>query len=250
MNSYKLGMTWEGLQSMKYTTLLQSLKFLWIVLVSLLWVACTARQTISLQQAGLLNLVDAIPGIVVEVRYYGSNNFIGQPVDGYQAEKIYLSAQAVERLARVQNDLAGLGLGLKVYDGYRPQRAVDHFVRWAEDVEDTRMKQDYYPDVEKENLFNEGYIATRSGHSRGSTVDLTIVNLRDGIELDMGSPWDFFDPISWPDNDSITAQQRENRMLLRSVMTRHGFVPLSTEWWHFTLENEPFPDSYFDFEIR
>jgi len=201
---------------------------------------------------GFVYLDEAVPGIVVELRYYGSDNFVGGPVDGYGHPRTVLSAPAAKALAAVQKDLGRFGLGLKVFDAYRPQRAVDHFVHWAEDLDDRKTKAKYYPDVAKKNLFKEGYIAAKSSHSRGSTADLTIVYKdADGKmrELDMGSPFDFFSPISWPTSMAVTAQQRANRALLQSVMTAHGFAPYDQEWWHFTLRDEPYPDTYFDFPL-
>jgi len=202
--------------------------------------------------AGFVEIREAVPGVVVDLRYLGEDNFVGAAVDGYAADRCYVTTEAAEALGRVQHELAHLGLGLKVFDAYRPQRAVDHFVRWAEDLDDTRMKSRYYPDVAKAELFRDGYIAAKSGHSRGSTVDLTIVSLGTGapVELDMGTPWDFFGPRSWPTSLAVTPQQRANRMLLQSLMMKHGFRPLAEEWWHFTLENEPFPDTYFDFVVE
>jgi D-alanyl-D-alanine dipeptidase len=157
-------------------------------------------------------------------------------------------------LAELQAELEPFGLGLLVFDAYRPQRAVDHFVRWARDLDDTRCKQAFYPDVPKSELFEQGYIASRSGHSRGSTVDLTIVPLArpghdQGPALDMGGAFDLFSPLSWPTDASRTPQQRANRLLLRTLMIKHGFAPYSKEWWHFTLVDEPFPDTYFDFPL-
>lgn len=191
-----------------------------------------------------------IPGIVVEARYAGSRNFVGTAIDGYLAPKALLAEQALRALAAVQGDLAEFGLGLKVFDGYRPQRAVDHFVRWAQDLGATEMKAEFYPRVAKENLFSDGYIAARSGHSRGSTVDLTLIDLATGRELEMGTPWDFFDPSSWPSSAEPSAQARANRALLRGAMLARGFKPLETEWWHFTLVDEPFPDTYFDLPVE
>lgn len=191
-----------------------------------------------------------IPDLVVELRYLGSNNFLGRPVQGYQASVVYMSEPAARALQAVQAYLAPDGLGLKVFDAYRPQRAVDDFVRWAADGSDIVMKQQYYPSLNKDELFPQGYIAERSGHSRGSTVDLTLVRLADSQELDMGSPYDFFDPVSWPSDTSITAAQQVNRLKLREVMLAHGFRPLDTEWWHFTLEGEPYTDVYFDFPVQ
>ena len=197
-------------------------------------------------------LEDFLPSILTDLRYCSVNNFIGEPVDGYEAARAILSKAAAASLVKVQEELSLFGLGLKIFDAYRPQRAVDHFVRWAKKHDDNRMKPLYYPNIDKEQLIPDGYIIPRSSHSRGSTVDLTIITNSGGRvrELDMGSPFDFFDPISWPGNLGVTAQQRANRMLLSTVMGNHGFVPLAQEWWHFTLANEPFPDTYFDFPVR
>ena len=199
---------------------------------------------------GFVYLDQAIPDLVVDLRYVTGENFIGRPVDGYRHAHAILSDPAAAALAEVQAALRPYGLGLKVFDAYRPQRAVDHFVRWSEDPEDRSTKPDYYPDVAKQDLFAEGYIAARSGHSRGSTVDLAIV-FRDGTgsshELDMGSPFDFFGPISWPDSAQVSAQQRANRLLLQRLMTAFGFAPYAREWWHFTLRDEPYRETYFDF---
>lgn len=201
---------------------------------------------------GFVEIRDAVPGIQVELRYLTGDNFVGEPIDGYEAERCYITAEAARALARVQHELSHVGLSLKVFDAYRPQRAVDHFVRWAGDLDDTKMKARYYPDVEKAHLFRDGYIAARSGHSRGSTVDLTIVSMDSGEPepLDMGTPWDYFGPRSWPLSREVTPQQRANRMLLQSLMIKHGFRPLAEEWWHFTLEDEPYPKTYFDFVVR
>ena len=197
-----------------------------------------------------VELRELIPTLHVELRYFGENNFVGRVVDGYHAEKVFMTRQAATALANVQNELSAFGLGLKVFDAYRPQRAVNHFVRWAEDLEDRKMKPVFYPSVSKDILFDEGYISARSGHSRGSSIDLTLVDMGSGEELDMGTPWDFFDPSSWPSYQDLPAQVRANRSLLATVMTKHGFNAIRTEWWHFNLEDEPFPDTYFDFPIN
>ncbi|NDV25198.1 M15 family metallopeptidase [Desulfovibrio sp. JC010] len=191
-----------------------------------------------------------IPGAVYDVRYFGTDNFVGERIDGYHVPRIILSRDAAAALAGVQKDLAPFGLGLKIFDGYRPQDAVLHFVRWAKDLDDTRMKARYYPDVQKKNLFRDGYIAEKSGHSRGSTVDLTIIDLKTGQELDMGTGFDYFGPKSWPANKEMGIQVRANRALLRETMVRNGFRPLKEEWWHFTLQYEPYPDTYFNFPVK
>ena len=198
----------------------------------------------------LLDIAEAGSGIVVEARYAGADNFVGTPIDGYEAAKALLTPQALVALKQAQEALGEFGLGLKVFDAYRPQRAVDHFVRWASDLKATQMKSQFFPAVDKRKLFSEGYIAERSGHSRGSTVDLTVVDLASGAELDLGTPWDFFDLASWPSSQEPGAQARANRALLRQVMIAAGFRPLKTEWWHFSLENEPFPETYFDRPIQ
>lgn len=201
----------------------------------------------------MVHVDEAFPGIYVELRYYTDHNFIGDRIDGYTAPRCILTQEAAKALRGVQEDLGRFALGLKIYDAYRPQRAVDHFVRWAENLGDLRMKKEFYPNVDKENLFRDGYIAKRSSHSRGSTVDLTIVSLdarSPGAELDMGSAFDYFGPQSWTDNVEIDPGQRANRILLQEVMKKHGFKPYDKEWWHFTLANEPYPDTYFDFPIH
>jgi zinc D-Ala-D-Ala dipeptidase len=200
--------------------------------------------------AGFIDAAYVVEGLVVDMRYYGSNNFVGEPIDGYESPRCLLTHETAKALAEVQHYIAEYGYGLKVFDCYRPARAVAHFVRWAEDVDDTTMKDEVYPEIDKRDLFRLGYIAERSGHSRGSTVDVTLVTLEDGSEIDMGTPFDFFSTKSWPSDTTVADDQRANRMLLADAMTRHGFKPLQEEWWHFTLADEPYPDTYFDFPIR
>ncbi|HEX9079353.1 MAG TPA: M15 family metallopeptidase [Desulfuromonadaceae bacterium] len=191
-----------------------------------------------------------IPDIRTDLRYATTHNFVGDRIEGYRQPRCILTRKAALALRDVQDELRPFGLGLKVFDAYRPQRAVDHFVRWAHNLTDTRMKAEFYPGVEKAHLFRDDYIAARSGHSRGSTVDVTIVSLRGGTELDMGTGFDFFGPESWPACPAMTAQARANRLLLQGVMKRHGFRPYAREWWHFTLETEPFPTTYFDVPVE
>ncbi len=191
-----------------------------------------------------------IPTIKVELRYYGAQNFIGKPINGYNKEVAILSKQATVALKNVQDELREYNLSIKLFDAYRPQQAVNHFVHWAKDYDDTINKSIFYPNVKKQNLFKEGYIASKSGHTRGSTLDITLVDIMLGLELDMGSAWDFFGEISWVDNKTITTQQRANRMLLQTIMLKHGFRYYPKEWWHFTLKNEPFPETYFDFPVE
>lgn len=195
-----------------------------------------------------VDAASVIPGLVVDMRYYGTNNFVGARVDGYEAPVCVLTHQAATALAAVQRDLKPRGFGLKVFDCYRPARGVRHFVRWARDP-DTSTKAEFYPHVAKGNLFREGYIASRSGHSRGSTVDLTLVRLPGDQELDMGTPFDFLSPQSGQ-GGKVSADARANRKILADAMRARGFIPYDKEWWHFTLRNEPFPNSYFDFPVR
>lgn len=192
----------------------------------------------------------AVPGLAVEMRYFGTDNFVGRRIDGYRAPRCLLTRKAAAALAAVQRDLAARDLGLKVFDCYRPVRAVRDFVRWARDPADVARKEAFYPDIDKRHLFRDGYIAERSGHSRGSTVDLTVIRRADGTALDMGTPFDFFGPGSWPGSREVSAGQRANRDLLAAAMARAGFRPYEQEWWHFTLQNEPFPETYFDFPVQ
>lgn len=202
---------------------------------------------------GFVDVTTVVSQVSVELRYLGDDNFLGQPVDGYLAPRCILTREAATALQGVQADLLPYGLGVKVFDAYRPQRAVDHFVRWAKDLADTRMKSAYYPEVAKKDLFRLGYIAEKSGHSRGSTVDLTIVERTGphaGRELDMGTGFDLFSPASWPASRKVTELQKAHRLLLRTLMLKHGFAPYEQEWWHFTLTDEPYPDTYFDFPVE
>ena len=198
---------------------------------------------------GFVSVSDVIPDVLLDVRYYSTYNFVGERIDGYEAPLVLLTREAAEALALVNADLRRKGLRLVLYDGYRPQQAVDHFVRWAKS-EDESMRPMFYPDVDKADLFTRGFIARRSGHSRGSTIDLTLLDEKSGALLDMGGPFDFFGELSHPDSPAVTSQQHENRWLLREAMMARGFKPLSTEWWHFTLVDEPYPDTYFDFPVR
>jgi len=232
---------------------------------------------VPLPPSGFVDLAQIAPTIVVQMRYAGGQNFLGRPVRGYAAPHCWLSRPAAEALARVAQDLAGRALGLMVYDCYRPQRAVDDFVAWARSREDDgdAARRRHYPAVPKAELFHRGYIALRSGHTRGSTVDLTLIALSgaaadagavfqepddcrigngtpteaDG-SLEMGTAFDCFDERAHVDGAGISPEARHNRQLLRQAMLRRGFSPYAKEWWHFTLTAEPFPDRYFDFEVR
>lgn len=202
---------------------------------------------------GFVYVKDIIPDIKIELRYFKDNNFVGKRINGYTRPKCILSGRATEALKRVQEELKPFGFGLKIYDAYRPQQAVDHFVHWAKDMSDTDMKSTYYPDLKKADLIRKGYIAAKSSHTRGSTVDITIISTSketEERELDMGTCFDFFGPESRPSYPALTSSQRAHRMLLQVLMKKHGFEAYPYEWWHFTLKNEPYPETYFNFPIQ
>ncbi|OQX08674.1 MAG: peptidase M15 [Desulfobulbaceae bacterium A2] len=227
-----------------------------ILLVSMLCAPLPggAAQTVPAElPPGFVYLDTVVADVRQDLRYATAQNFIGEPIDGYHGSRVILTREAAAAVAGVQDDLRPFGLGLKVFDGYRPQRAVDHFVRWAADLNDTRMRAEYYPDVDKKDLFKEGYIAERSSHSRGSTVDLTLVALigdQAGEELDMGGSFDLFSPRSWPTSEGVSPPARAHRLLLHTLMVKHGFTPYAQEWWHFTLKAEPFADTFFNFPVQ
>ena len=195
-------------------------------------------------------LSDVVPDAILEIRYYSTYNFVGERIDGYEEPIAVLTEEAADALREVSDDLMEQGYRLKMYDAYRPTEAVENFVDWAKDTGDTRMKEYFYPELDKSVLFRQGYIGRRSGHSRGSTVDLTLFDMDTEKEVDMGGTFDYFGEISHPDYRGITQEQYDNRMILREAMTAHGFKPLATEWWHFTLRNEPYPDTYFTFPVN
>ena len=195
-------------------------------------------------------LSEAVPDVILEIRYYSTYNFVGDRIDGYEEPLAMLTTEAASALKEASDELAGMGYRLKIFDAYRPQAAVTNFMNWALDPDDTRMKEYFYPELEKDVLFPQGYIAEHSGHSRGSTVDLTLFDMNTEQEVDMGGTFDYFGELSHPDYTEITEEQYAMRMLLREVMVKHGFRPLEEEWWHFTLEDEPYPNTYFSFPIN
>ena len=207
------------------------------------------KNDVTMDPSGFVLLSDHVPNIIQEIRYYSTYNFIGERIDGYEEPCAILSIEAARALKAVSNELFVQGYRIKVFDAYRPACAVKQFVLWGIEDQDIRMKPYFYPDLQKQDLFAEGYIAKLSSHSRGSTVDLTLLDMKTGKEVDMGSPFDLFSEKSHPDYRGITDEQYENRMLLQHVMVRNGFVPIDCEWWHFTLKNEPYPDTYFEFPV-
>ena len=219
-------------------------------LLALLLLPLAPARAQELPPKGFVDAAAVIEGLAVDMRYFGDNNFVGTRIDGYERPRCLLTRQAADALAAIQRDLAGRGLALKMFDCYRPTRAVAHFIRWAQRIDDVKRKAEFYPDIDKRDLFRLGYIAARSGHSRGSTVDLTLIRRADGAELDMGTPYDFSGPQSWLADRRVSEEARKNRALLVGAMTRGGFRPYHKEWWHYTLANEPFPDTYFNFPVR
>ena len=204
---------------------------------------------VTKDSSNFILLADYIPSVVQEIRYYSSYNFIGDRIDGYEAPVALLTREAARALKYVSGEMFVKGYRLKIFDAYRPTTAVRHFILWGIEDTDIRMKPYFYPDLEKQELFAKGYIAKQSSHSRGSTVDLTLLDMTTGKEVDMGSPFDFFAEISHPDYKGITDEQFENRMFLQDAMKRAGFLPIDCEWWHFTLADEPYPDTYFQFPV-
>lgn len=207
--------------------------------------------TPEMDSSDFVLLTDVVPDAILEIRYYSTYNFVGDRIDGYEQPTALLTKEAAAALKKASDELKAKGYRLKIFDAYRPQKAVTHFMNWAKDIDDTRMKEYFYPELDKSVLFDQGYIDEKSGHSRGSTVDLTLFDMKTEKEVDMGGTFDYFGELSHPDyRDGITEEQYQNRMILREAMLNNGFKPLVEEWWHFTLENEPFPDTYFQFPVN
>lgn len=210
-------------------------------------------------EADFVLVTDVVPDAILEIRYYSTYNFIGDRIPGYEAPVAILTRQAADSLKAVSDDLLSQGYRLKIFDAYRPQCAVDYFMKWAKDTCDVRMKEYFYPELAKPILIPQGYIAEKSGHSRGSTIDLTLFDMKSEKEVDMGCTFDYFGEASHPDvlpgrevgsYRPITEEHYRNRMILREAMLRHGFEPYDCEWWHFTLKDEPYPDTYFTFPVN
>ena len=208
------------------------------------------KKALPTDASGFVLLSDFVPHIVQEIRYYSTYNFIGERIDGYEEPIALLTREAARALKAVSSEMIVQGYRLKIFDAYRPAAAVKQFILWGIEDTDVRMKPYFYPDLEKQELFARGYIAKQSSHSRGSTIDLTLLDMKTGKEVDMGGTFDWFGRESHPDYKDITKEQFANRMLLREIMLAHGFKPIAEEWWHFTLKNEPYPDTYFDFPVK
>ena len=207
------------------------------------------RKKVTMDSSGFVLLSDYVPGVVQEIRYFSTFNFIGDRIDGYEEPCAILTVEAARALKGVASEMNVMGYRLKIFDAYRPASAVRHFVFWGIEDQDLRMKPYFYPELKKQELFEKGYIAKLSSHSRGSTVDLTLLDMKSGKELDMGGPFDLFSEVSHPDYRGITDEQYGNRMILQRAMVRNGFEPLSCEWWHFRLMDEPYPNTYFEFPV-
>ncbi|MBQ9068656.1 MAG: M15 family metallopeptidase [Eggerthellaceae bacterium] len=203
----------------------------------------------TLDSSGFVLLADYVPSIVQEIRYHSTFNFVGERIDGYEEPIALLTLEAARALKTVSNEMIVRGYRLKVFDAYRPAVAVKRFIFWAIEDDDVRMRRYFYPNTDKADLFERGYIAKQSSHSRGSAIDLTLLDMETGKELDMGGPFDLFDEVSHPSFRGITDEQYANRMVLQESMVRNGFKPLDCEWWHFTLVDEPYPNTYFDFPV-
>lgn len=202
---------------------------------------------ISYDASDFVNLSEVIPDAILEIRYYTTFNFTGVRINGYKEPVALLTRQAAQALKNAADELREKGYLLKIYDAYRPASAEDHFYAWGQDLTDTKMKQYFYPNVDKSRVFELGYVAKRSSHPRGSCLDLSIFDMKTGRDVDMGTGFDFFDESSHPDYQGINSEQYANRMILRNAMMNNGFRPFRGEWWHFTLNDEPYPNTYFDF---
>ena len=239
-------------------------KTLLAAIAFLLFISCNRKENVDIQllpeedASQFVSITDVVPDAILEIRYFSSYNFIGERIPGYEQPIAMLTRQAADSLKAVSDDLLQKGYRLKIFDAYRPQCAVDFFMEWAADTTDVRMQDYFYPELDKSVLIPQGYIAEKSGHTRGSTIDLTLFDMKMEREVDMGCTFDYFGVASHPDvlpeqeigaYRPINQEQYDNRMILREAMLAHGFKPYDCEWWHFTLENEPFPDTYFTFPV-
>lgn len=239
----------ESVKVKNKNTLIVKWSIVFLVLLALLasWAIISGLNPLP---DGFVYITDMVPTAQLEIRYFSEDNFVGTVIDGYNAPKAILTTEASQALKQAADKLYQQGYYIKIFDAYRPQRAVDHFIRWASDLDDTKMKAKYYPELDKSVLFEQGYIAEKSGHSRGSVVDLTLVEITTIKELDMGSGFDFFGKISNHGTDLITEEQEKNRNILRDAMVEAGFEVYPEEWWHYKLKIEPYPDTYFNFPVK
>ena len=233
--------------------IINNVSFKFLIFVLFCFGACVAGCAITSSDKlpdGFVVVSDIMPDVIQDIKYFGEDNFIGKRVDCYGEPVAILTKEAAESLKKANEDFKSHGYMIKIFDAYRPQSAVDCFINWAKDINDIKNKENFYPDVDKKDLFDLGYICSKSSHTRGSTVDMTIVDIENNKEIDTGSNFDFFGDISHHGTDKITEEQTENRNLIKSIMEKHGFDSYEYEWWHYTLKNEPYPDTYFDFPVK
>ena len=223
-------------------------KIFLMIIILFSFVPVTVASEISYDKSGFAPVFSVIDDAVYDIRYYSSNNFTGNRINGYNAPVAYMTKEGLAALELAANDLRKQGYRLLIWDTYRPQKAVDNFVEWINNPNDEGDKS-FYPELKKSDLLKGQYIMEKSGHTRGSTVDLTLIKT-DGSFVDMGGTFDLFSEISHPDYKKLTRQQKKNRKILHDAMIKAGFKGIDSEWWHFTLENEPYPDTYFNFDIE
>jgi len=225
------------------------MKKLCVALMVIIFCSVIAQaETISNDKTDFAEISSVIDDAVLDIRYYSPNNFTGNKIQGYKAPRAYMTKKALAALAKAADDLRSQGYRLLIWDSYRPQKAVDNFVKWINDPTDPGDKT-FYPELEKSDLLAGKYIMAKSGHTRGSTIDLTIIK-KDGSFVDMGGTFDLFSEISHPDYPNLTEKQKKNRKILHDAMIKAGFNGLESEWWHFTLKDEPYKDTYFDFDVE
>ena len=199
---------------------------------------------------GFCYVQEIIPDVIQDIRYAGTHNFVGEVIDGYEAPLAIMTEKAALRLKDAADEFREMGYRILIYDAYRPLMAVKHFLRWSKDADDLRMQEEFYPEYKNKTLLVEqGYIARNSSHTRGSALDLTLVDA-EGVPLDMGTCFDYFGKAAWHGAKGLTEEQQANRKLLKTVMEKHGFKPFDKEWWHYRLRGEPFPDTSFDFPVK
>lgn len=223
-------------------------KILLIIFTILCFVSTSLASQISYDKSDFAPIYTVIDDLTYDIRYYSPNNFTGNKINGYKAPVAYLTKEALSALSIAAQDLRNQGYRLLIWDSYRPQKAVDNFVTWINNPQDDGDKT-FYPKLKKSDLLKGNYIAEKSGHTRGSTVDLTIIK-KDGSFVDMGGTFDLFSNISHPDYKKLTKEQKQNRKILHDAMIKAGFNGIDSEWWHYTLKNEPYPDTYFDFDVE
>lgn len=223
-------------------------KIFLIILIMFCFMQVAFASQVSYNKSDFAPVSEVIDDAAYDIRYYSSNNFTGNRIKGYNAPIAYMTKEALTALSSAASDLRKQGYRLLIWDTYRPQKAVYNFVEWINNPNDPGDKS-FYPTLKKSDLLKGGYIAEKSGHTRGSTVDLTLIK-KDGSFVDMGGTFDLFSEISHPDYKRLTRNQKKNRKILYDAMTKAGFEGIDSEWWHFTLKNEPFPDTYFDFDVE